>query len=234
VPLVMQSSPPIGLQGVTAVASTIIFIAASSNPMPSTNGTESLNQKIRDKIAQVAQSKVGSQNWLDQPNANKCNIFVHDVIKEAGQVPPESPQWGLRWRMKYILGQVDSKNYPAQSRDWANPNLTLGCWQTLTIPTPPPGFIGPVPSFPPDISGPGDIIAEAINYNDAFGHVGIVVGSRQTTSADSTAPCSGSGPAGTITISDYGFRPDNYVSPDACPRQFGREKDAVVKRFVCQ
>jgi len=37
-------------------------------------------------------------------------------------------------------------------------------------------------------------------------------------------------PNGTITDSDYGFRPDNYVDPAGC-RTFGLKKHAVVKRF---
>jgi hypothetical protein len=93
---------------------------------------------------------------------------------------------------------------------------------------------------PAEISAPGDVIAEAIQYSDATGHVGFVVGSRQTSSADSTAWCSGL-PPDTITVTDYGLRPDNYVSLDGCKlrdgtdaRKHGRERYAVVKRFVCQ
>jgi hypothetical protein len=215
--------------------------AAVASGNPSGNGAADMTVmwEIRKKIGQTASSKVGSQNWLDSGGLDKCNIYVHDVIKEAGQTPPESSKGSVAYRLKYYLGLVDSKNYPAQAGDWANANLTLGCWKTLTIPPTPPGFIGPVPAFPPDISGPGDVIAEAIQYSDATGHVGIVVGSRQTSSADSTALCSGL-PPGTITITDYGFRPDNYVSPDGCKlpdgtdaRKHGREKFAVVKQFVC-
>lgn len=172
---------------------------------------------------------------------SKCNIFVHDVIKEAGQDPPQSDKTSRSHRLAFYLGQVDSLNYPAQATDWANSNKTLGCWKTVDIgPPPPPDFIGPVPNFPADISGPGDVIAEQIPFTDATGHVGFVVGARQTVSADSTAWCSGL-PAGTITNTDYGFRPDDYESPDGCTapdghdaRQFGRERHAVIKRFVCQ
>jgi hypothetical protein len=200
-----------------------------------------LTQDVRSKLAELASSKVGSQNWLDTAESgNKCNIFVHDLIKEVGLDPPESDKTSALHRLAYYLGKVDSKNYPAQAADWANPQKTLGCWKTVEITPLPPGFIGPQPNFPPDISMPGDVIAEAINYSDATGHVGIIVGSRQTASADSTAWCSKL-PPGTITITDYGFRSDNYSSPDGCKnpdgsdaRQHGRESHAVVKRFVCK
>jgi hypothetical protein len=183
---------------------------------------------VRRLIAQIARNYVGSQNWLDTNSGNMCNIFVKDVLKEAGMTPPVSPALAsARWRWAYYLGLVDTPAYPAQSRDWANPGTDLKCWRPLTT----------APSvLPADLSGPGDVIAEAINYSDAFGHVGIVVGSQQTASADSVAPCVIGKPAGTIDISDYGFRPANWVDPIPCspPRIHGKKKDAVVKRFVCQ
>ncbi len=118
---------------------------------------------VREKIGQLAKSKLGSQHWPDLGfGHNQCNIFVHDVIKEAGQIPPEFQKSSAAHRLAYYLGQVDSKNYPAQAGDWANPSMVLGCWKTLTLPPPTPGLVGPEPDLPPDISGSGDVIAEAI------------------------------------------------------------------------
>jgi hypothetical protein len=85
------------------------------------------------------------------------------------------------------------------------------------------------------------VIAEAINYTDATGHVGIIADFHQTVSADSAAACiPPHAAAGTIDISDYGFRPDNWVDPYKDPttgqpcRTNGWKSKAVVKRFVCQ
>jgi hypothetical protein len=99
--------------------------------------------------------------------------------------------------------------------------------------------------YPADLSRPGDIIAEAINYTNATGHVGIVVGSSQTASADSAAACMSNGtiPAEIIDITDYGFRPDGWASSQTYVNQNGQivpcsqngwKSKAVVKRFTCQ
>ncbi len=93
-----------------------------------------ITQDVRAKIAQVALSKLGSQNWLDQQGHNQCNIFVHDVLKESGTTPPESDLTSWKHRSAYYLGLVDSANYPAQAGDWANPTKVLGCWKTLVVP----------------------------------------------------------------------------------------------------
>ena len=77
------------------------------------------------------------------------------------------------------------------------------------------------------------MIAEAINYRGATGHVGIIVAPQHSFSADSAVSrYNWLTPAGTITDSDYGFRPDNYVDPTAC-RHSGLKKNMVVKRFSC-
>jgi hypothetical protein len=189
--------------------------------------TESVNQIVRNLIAQIAQSDVGSQNWLDQVGSNKCNIFVHDVIQQAGSTPPQSDKTGMAHRIAYYLGLVDSANYPAQAGDWANPNKTLGLWQTLIVPSG-----APAGTLPPDLSLAGDVIAEAIQYSDATGHVGIVARPGHTISADSAVNCyNPPTPAGTITDTDYGFRPSTYVDPTGC-RTHGLKIHAVVKRFT--
>ena len=42
--------------------------------------------------------------------------------------------------------------------------------------------------LPSEISMRVDVIADAIDYSDAYGHVGIVAGPQQTVSADCAAP----------------------------------------------
>lgn len=207
--------------------------AAFAQGNGSHNGTANrpIAATIQQLIAQKALSHVSDpqpQRWLDTPGHNQCNIFVKDVLKESGLTPPISPvnpSWG--WRMKYLLGLVDTPGYPAQSRDWASSSTVLKCWHTVIANT-------GSPALPPDVSKPGDVIAEKINYSDAYGHVGIVAGPQQTVSADSAAQCVSGAPAGTIDISDYGFRADNWIDPLGCGRVYGKKKDAAVRRFVCQ
>lgn len=197
----------------------------SGNPSFNLTAIRPVNREIRNRIAQVAESKLGSQNWLDQPNLNQCNIFVHDVLKEAGSLEPHSDLSSERRRLAFYFGLVDSPYYPAQAGDWANRGKTLACWKTVTV--------RPPYAWPADLSGPGDVIAETITYEDATGHVGIIVSPQHTFSADSAVDCyNPPTPRGTITDSDYGFRPDNYVDPAGC-RHFGLKKQAVVKRFSC-
>jgi hypothetical protein len=143
--------------GLSSIVSTVFppletatSFAAFLNGNPSNNGAaqKPVTKDVRAKIAQIAQSKVGSRNWLDQGGLNKCNIFVHDAIKLAGSIPPESDKSSNAHRLAFYLGLVDSENYPAQAADWANSNKTLGCWKTVEIgPPPPPDFIGPVRLF---------------------------------------------------------------------------------------
>lgn len=217
----------------TSVANDPIEVAQNTSAVPGGNPSHtrtsmaSLNKLVRDTVAQTAQGYTGSTQWADNapPAGNKCNLYVHDVLQQAAASPPF--QTSFKQRLKYYLGRVNSAEYPALAGDWASPEKTLKCWNVQ------PGGA--------DASQPGDVVAEAINYSDATGHVGIIVGSQQTSSADSTAWCDKLA-AGTITISDYGFRPDNYTSPDGCKyppgsnqdaRQHGRKRYAVVKRFVC-
>ena len=83
----------------------------------------------------------------------------------------------LRRPGAFYFGLVDSPYYPAQAGDWANRGKTLACWKTVTV--------RPPYAWPADLSGPGDVIAETITYEDATGHVGIIVSPQHTFSADS-------------------------------------------------
>ena len=220
----------------------IIWTQPFADPSGSGGATQPIASQARVQIAATALGYVGSQNWLDDPNPsdpapNHCNIFVHDVLKQVGLTPPDSDLSSRRRRFAYLVGLVDSPFYPARAGDWANPAKILKGWKTVLIP------VGaPTGSYPPDFSLPGDIIAEAIQYSDATGHVGIIVNNlqHQTASADSTTSCDFSGlPAGVITITDYGFRPDNYQRICQTPNgnillTHGQERYAVVKRFFGQ
>ena len=186
-------------------------------------------------LANLAHQNLGSQNWLDSPY-NKCNLFVHDMIKQVGIDPPLSEKWGVARALLYLTRRVDTVHYPALASDWANPAATMRDWKLVTVPT------GAPPSaFPSDYAGPGDIVAEAIAYANATGHVGIVFQNGHTISADSAVSCyAPPGLDGTITDSDYGFRASDWVDPAKDPltgspcRSHGYKKDAVIKRFFGQ
>lgn len=214
----------------------IIWPRPSADPSGSGGASQPIASQARVQIGATALGYVGSQNWLDDPDPsnlapNHCNIFVHDVIKQVGLTPPDSDLSSKRRRMAYLVGLVDSPYYPARAGDWANSAKILKGWKTVLVP------VGaPAGSFPSDLSLPGDIIAEAIQYSDASGHVGIIVNNlqHQTVSADSAVQCYAPPTlAGTITNTDYGFRPDNYVDPTGC-RTHGLKRFAVVKRFFGQ
>ena len=80
-------------------------------------------------------------------------------------------------RIGYLLGRTTTLFYPALAGDWASRTNVLGCWQNVFYSGIP--HLGPDP-LPADLSRPGDVIAEAISYGDATGHVGVVVGPGQT------------------------------------------------------
>jgi hypothetical protein len=220
----------------------VIWPQPLGDPSGSGAASQPIASQARVQIGATALGYVGSQNWLDDPDPsnpapNHCNIFVHDVIKQVGLTPPDSDLSSKRRRRAYLVWLVDPPFYPARAGDWANPGKILKGWKTVLVPAG-----APAGSFPADYSLPGDVIAEAIQYSDASGHVGIIVNNlqHQTASADSTTSCDFSGlPAGVITISDYGFRPDNYLRICHMPSgdiqlTHGQKRYAVVKRFFGQ
>jgi len=127
-------------------------------------------------IVRVARSKVGKQDWMYvkekdnfAKNTNKCNLFVYDVLVEAGVKPPPTVP-------RYIL-----LTRPPTAGEWADPGVKIEGWTVVSTPA------------------PGDVVAEAHNYSDATGHVGIVVNTAQTVSASSLV-------GGVIVENDWGFR----------------------------
>jgi hypothetical protein len=200
------------------------------------NGTaiEPITQAVQQLIAEKASyyAAIHSTQWPDVAGNNKCNLFVQQVLNDAGAQAPLS----LGTRVRYYFGKVNSLSYPASAGDWAYPKNTMACWRNVPAPSDRLNL-----TYPADVSRPGDVIAEAINFSDASGHVGIVVGPQQTVSADSAAPCFPPyAIAGIIDTTDFGFRLDNWVDPyknrdteQPC-RTSGLKRNAVVKRFVCQ
>lgn len=130
-------------------------------------------------IVRVARSKIAAQDWLYDKSkdhfaakTNKCNQFVYDVMVEAGVVPPPTIS---RW-----LGM---RRRAPTAGEWADKTLVIFCWEVVSDPL------------------PGDVIAEAHEYADATGHVGIVTGPRLTVSAAALPPH-----PGTVVENDWGFR----------------------------
>ena len=156
------------------------------------------------EIADLAQSKVGSHDWdadKEKDNfpagTNKCNKFVYDILKQAGASPGTPNGNPIK---KFFGGQ----GFPPTAQQWADANYVIPNWRVLQ---------------PGESPEPGDVIAEKINYSDATGHVGIVVGGGQTVSQWSD-------PIEVVGQNDYGFRSDNN------PKPYGHAKDAVFRRYV--
>jgi hypothetical protein len=161
---------------------------------------EPKNKKTRNKIAEVAKTKVSSLDWdyaKDKDNfpagVNKCNKFVYDVLREAGASPgtPNGSQ------IRRLLGD----GYPPTAAQWANPNFNIPNWRVLQ---------------PGESPEPGDVVAQKIDYDDATGHVGIVVGPGQTVSQASD-------PIEIVVQNDWGFRTEGSQ---------GRSNQVVYRRYV--
>jgi hypothetical protein len=184
---------------------------------------------VRGEIARVAKAFVGSLRWReDLDSVVKCSRFVDDVLRQvfAGalghHLDPPPHIGGMRSLVAHALEvhtespflhnlgvQIRSgRQIPPLAGDWAISWTDIPGWRVV--------------SEGPGAAQPGDIVSEWIFYLGASGHVGIVVGPRQTVSADSTAS-----PPGKITISDYGFRPDSD------PRKYCHQKDCTIRRFGC-
>jgi cell wall-associated NlpC family hydrolase len=175
--------------------------------------------KMRARIARIAQGYVGSARWREDTGKGvQCSTFVNDVLGEAGCAPGLLHKTrGYYWdqfkdEVSHLISPhgphiVSTHQYPPLAGDWANPGFEIPNWVVVRQ--------GPAQAQP------GDIVAEAINYSDATGHVGIVIATGQTASADSTAS-----PPGLITATNYGFRPDDD------PNKHGHASKCVVRRYL--
>jgi hypothetical protein len=123
-------------------------------PQPLTDDQVAL---IRQKIVDRANAQIGSTEWdrgVAKGNfpegTNKCNLFVHEMLTDAG-ASPGTPN-GLRHPSPPSAGQ------------WADPSYAIPGWRVLG------------PDEPPQ---PGDVVAQQRDYRNATGHV-VIVGPNNT------------------------------------------------------
>lgn len=150
-------------------------------PSETTAGCEGC-ETARAALVQAAKDRVGLDTWAYDadrppygPGTSKCNLFVYETANAAGATVPMMTRWS--WRH---FGHVE---YPPLAGQWADPNVEIPGWVIVSDPR------------------PGDIAAEAIDYADATGHVGIVTGEGTTVSATSD----------TVIENDWGFRAGQNV-----------------------
>ena len=105
-------------------------------------------------LVEEAMRHRGSTDWgyrADRPpygpDTNKCNLFVYEVANAAGFTVPK--------RERFSWSRMSDVWYPPLAGEWAGSG-NVGSWRTVSSPK------------------PGDSIAQAIDYSDATGHVGIV------------------------------------------------------------
>ena len=110
--------------------------------------------KRRQEIVKKAKSHYGSKEWAYDnekgrfgAGTNKCNLFVDDVLGEAGVYTPD-PNGKLA-----IVGF----GTPVTAGQWADPNYNVPGWQVVNSPQ------------------AGDIVAISGNLSNATGHVGIMI-----------------------------------------------------------
>jgi hypothetical protein len=142
--------------------------------------------QFADAIVRVARSKVNRLDWLYATpkdnfaaNTHKCNQFVYDVMVEAGVIP-----------LPVVPKRIFSTR-PPTAGEWASLFQKIDGWAVVTDPQ------------------PGDVVAEAANYSDATGHVGIVVGDKLTASASAKE-------GGRVVENDWGFRSDSKPTFRRC------------------
>lgn len=118
-------------------------------------------------IAAEARKLVGSYAWSAQTNkppypsgTNKCNLFVFEMLAQAGTPVPMFERWSLS-----ELGVV---KHPPLAGQWADPRVPIVGWEVVQ----PPPLVG-------------DVAAVRHDYTDATGHVGIVVSAASTVSVAS-------------------------------------------------
>ena len=120
----------------------------------------------RQEIVRKAKSHNGSTDWeLDGRNGrygagvHKCNIFVDDVLGEAGIYTPDPNG------MSASLGLGS----PVTAGQWADPNYNVPGWKIVSSPQ------------------AGDVVAYGTShYSDATGHTGIMISSKLSIGASTT------------------------------------------------
>lgn len=143
-------------------------------------------ERARLAIAEKALAQVGSTAWIpsvakdDFPaGSNKCNLFVHDVLKDVEADPPLAN--GNRISRWFGHGRP---TFPLLAGQWGDRAVDVPGWSIVT-----------------GVPEPGDVVAIKDNSGGATGHTGIHIGQvdgrRWTVSA------------GTLSVvpSEWPFRP---------------------------
>lgn len=85
---------------------------------------------IASAVAHAARLKEKSREWMYAvekggfgKNTNKCNLFVYDVIVEAGGRPPVVPRYVILTR-------------PPTAGEWADPAVAIKGWAVVADPQP--------------------------------------------------------------------------------------------------
>lgn len=133
------------------------------------------------EIARVARSKAGSQDWMYDKVKDNFAANTNKCNKFVYDAIIEAGVKAPTVSMYVVFSR------PPTAGEWADPKVEISGWSVVDDPQ------------------PGDVVAEAHRYADATGHVGIVVGSRETASANANV-------GGTITVNDWGFRPDQHCT----------------------
>ena len=131
-------------------------------------------KRIGESIAQNAESHIGSKKW--NYDVNRTNF--PSGSNKCNLFVAETIR-GSGARLSNINGRLVSR-YPPTAGQWADPNFKIDNWVVVS-----------------DLMR-GDIIAQAIPYSDATGHVAIFVGNGKTVGT--------SGPNKMISRTDWGFR----------------------------
>jgi hypothetical protein len=115
--------------------------------------------KIRQNIVKNALKHFDSKEWAYEikkgrfaANTNKLHLFVDDVLKETGINMPGPNR----------LLSIINFGTPITAGQWADPNYIISGWQVVNSPQ------------------PGDIVAASASWDDASGHVGIIVSSTES------------------------------------------------------
>ena len=202
--------------------------SAAAGLAPASTYIPSLGAIYRAQVAADAKGYVGNSTTWAGGEAT-CNIFVHAVLTQASNetslnIPaPTRPP-----RKRYGLTRIDA----FLAADWANSSTNGECWKPL-----PAG---------PDGALPGDVIATGWppHGNDDTGHVGIVVEPNSGAPNYKDASAAAVPPywwtpaqkqsfiSGTVTLTDYGFRPPGFDFTDPNDVQ-GLKQDSHVRRFLC-
>jgi hypothetical protein len=108
-------------------------------------------------LVETALPHVGSTDWAVAASkapypsgANKCNLFVYEMANASGYPVPKRTRFS--WRRRETVW------YPPLAGEWADDSISIGSWSAITEAD----------------AAPGDMVAEAVNYSDATGHVGLI------------------------------------------------------------